>query len=110
MATPPRHSRRGCDHARLAARKSVGSAQTGLGRMNGSPLQMYLGHSRFERPEHAERVAFYVVSVLLIFLLKSIVLLRAGALYGRLSFPPAYDDVTYFVDALQRLRVLLDSG
>jgi hypothetical protein len=57
----------------------------------------------FERPEHGARVYFYLFAIPAICLLKSIILVRAGAWYGRLSLPPIYDDVTYFVDALQRL-------
>src|SRR5207249_11252435 len=38
----------------------------------------------------------------------SIVLVRAGASYGRLNIPPIYDDVTYFVDALGRVQILLE--
>ena len=36
--------------------------------------------------------------------------MRGGAIYGRLAMPPPYDDVSYFVDALERMRIFLDQG
>lgn len=45
-----------------------------------------------------------------IFGIKYLILMNGGALYGRLSHPPIYDDVTYFVDALRRLRLFQQSG
>ena len=62
----------------------------------------------FERPEHAAPVYFYLLAIPLICLLKSVVLVRAGASYGRLSIPVNYDDVSYFVDALGRVQILLE--
>jgi len=70
------------------------------------PTRIELGG--FERPEHGARVYFYLLAIPLICLLKSIVLVRAGASYGRLSLPPIYDDVGYFVDALGRVQILLE--
>jgi hypothetical protein len=70
------------------------------------PTRVELGG--FERPEHAACVYFYLLAIPLICLLKSIVLVRAGASYGRLNIPPIYDDVTYFVDALGRVQILLE--
>jgi hypothetical protein len=64
--------------------------------------------SGFERPQHAARVYFYLLGIPLICLLKGFILVRAGASYGRLSLPPIYDDVTYFVDALERVQILLE--
>src|SRR4051812_18086346 len=70
------------------------------------PTRIELGG--FERPEHAARVGFYLLVIPLICLVKSIILVRAGASYGRLSIPPVYDDVNYFVDALVRVQILLE--
>ena len=63
----------------------------------------------FEPPKHAAHVYFYLLAIPLICLLKSIVLVTAGAAYGRLSLPVNYDDVSYFVDALGRVQILLEN-
>jgi hypothetical protein len=68
------------------------------------PTHIELGG--FERPKHAANVYFYLLAIPLICLLKSFVLVRAGASYGRLSFPPVYDDVAYFLDALGRVQMM----
>ncbi|HEX4553030.1 MAG TPA: hypothetical protein VH249_03515 [Xanthobacteraceae bacterium] len=67
-------------------------------------------HLTFRAPESGKRILFYISVTLFVFMLKSIVLMRGGALYGRLAGPPVYDDVSYFVDALQRMRIFLDQG
>jgi hypothetical protein len=64
----------------------------------------------FRAPESGNSIVFYLSVTLLVFMLKSIVLMRGGALYGRLAGPPVYDDVSYFVEALQRIRIFLDQG
>lgn len=50
------------------------------------------------------------IAVLLIFLGRAGFLLTNSLLEGRLSFPPPYDDITYFVDALRRLRLFNEEG
>ncbi|MGQ0532402.1 MAG: hypothetical protein ACT4OF_06895 [Caulobacteraceae bacterium] len=41
---------------------------------------------------------------------KYLVLMHGGALYGRLTIPPPYDDVTYFTDALERVQLFQAQG
>ena len=53
---------------------------------------------------------FYLLVPLLVFTLKAIILMRGGALYGHLAIPPPYDDVTYFVDAVERVRTFFEQG
>jgi hypothetical protein len=48
--------------------------------------------------------------VVLIILLKAAILLLRGGVYGRLALPPLYDDVTYFVDALERIATFKTGG
>jgi Dolichyl-phosphate-mannose-protein mannosyltransferase len=50
------------------------------------------------------------IAVLSIFLVRAGFLLTNSLLEGRLSFPPPYDDITYFVDALRRLRLFNENG
>jgi hypothetical protein len=64
----------------------------------------------FEAPQARRSVTFYLLVPLIVFLLKAVILMRGGAIYGRLAMPPAYDDVSYFVDALERMRIFLDQG
>ncbi|MDQ2084627.1 hypothetical protein RA307_30980, partial [Xanthobacteraceae bacterium Astr-EGSB] len=49
-------------------------------------------------------------TVLVLVMLRGAFALTGSSLSGRLSVPPSYDDVTYFVDALRRLRLLYDQG
>jgi hypothetical protein len=46
----------------------------------------------------------------LLLLLKTAVLLSNSYVYGRMAMPPVYDDVSYFVDALQRVDVFRAEG
>jgi hypothetical protein len=46
----------------------------------------------------------------MIFALKTQMLMAGGAVYGRLAMPPVYDDVYYFVVALQGLQIFRDHG
>src|SRR5438132_244441 len=78
--------------------------------MNKSFLPTRIELGGFERPEHAARVYFYLLAIPLICLLKSVILVRDGASYGRLSIPPIYDDVSYFVGAFGRVQILLEKG
>jgi hypothetical protein len=48
--------------------------------------------------------------VVLIILLKAAILLFRGETYGRLAIPPVYDDVTYFVDGLERVIAFKAGG
>src|SRR5258708_23063092 len=48
--------------------------------------------------------------VMLIILLKAAILLFRGETYGRLAIPPVYDDITYFVDALERIVAFKTAG
>src|SRR5258708_8879076 len=48
--------------------------------------------------------------VVLIILLKAAILLFRGETYGRLAIPPVYDDVTYFVDGLERVTAFEAGG
>lgn len=45
-----------------------------------------------------------------LFLLKTAILLNDSYAYGRLAMPPLYDDVSYFVDAMQRVEVFRSQG
>jgi hypothetical protein len=58
----------------------------------------------------SENAYFYLLIPLLIYTLKAVVLMRGGAIYGRLAIPPPYDDVTYFEDAVERVRIFFDQG
>jgi len=80
--------------------------------MNIKPNSSHFSHEcfLFQAPKARKSILFYVSVLLFVFMLKSIVLMRGGALYGRLSVPPPYDDVYYFVDALERMRIFLDQG
>jgi hypothetical protein len=53
---------------------------------------------------------FYMLAPLLVYILKAIILMQGGALYGHLAIPPPYDDVTYFVDAMDRVRIFFNKG
>ena len=53
---------------------------------------------------------FYLLVPLFVYVLKAIILMRGGALYGHLAIPPPYDDVTYFVDAMERVRIFFNQG
>jgi hypothetical protein len=44
-----------------------------------------------------------------LFGIKYLILMNGGAVYGRLAIPPPYDDVTYFVQALTRLKLFQQS-
>jgi len=55
-------------------------------------------------------IYFYLLVPLLVYTLKAVILMRGGTLYGRLAIPPPYDDVTYFVDAMERVRIFFDRG
>lgn len=48
--------------------------------------------------------------ITLVLLLKGAILLLRGEVYGRLAIPPVYDDVTYFVDAMERVVVFKSAG
>lgn len=48
--------------------------------------------------------------IITIVLQKAALLLHHSAIYGRLAIPPVYDDVTYFVDGLERLATLKSQG
>jgi hypothetical protein len=48
--------------------------------------------------------------VVLIILLKAAILFFRGETYGRLAIPPVYDDVTYFVDGLERVIAFKAGG
>ncbi len=50
------------------------------------------------------------VGLTLLFLLKTAILINDSYLFGRLALPPVYDDVSYFVDALQRIDVFRAAG
>ena len=64
----------------------------------------------FQAPKTRKSGLFYIAVPVFVYMLKSIVLMRGGALYGRLSVPPQYDDVFYFVDALERMQIVFDRG
>src|SRR5258708_14132814 len=64
----------------------------------------------FQAPQARRSVTFYLLVPLIVFLLKAVILMRGGAIYGRLAMPPVYDDVSSFVDALERMRIFLDQG
>src|ERR1041384_1009423 len=64
----------------------------------------------FSRPGKGKGFGFYLVSLLLIFGFKGVVLMQGGQTYGRLMMPPVYDDVSYFIDAVQRMQIVLHQG
>jgi hypothetical protein len=45
-----------------------------------------------------------------LFWIKYLILMNGSVVYGRLAAPPDYDDVTYFADALERVRIFRDDG
>jgi hypothetical protein len=45
-----------------------------------------------------------------LFTIKFGILMNGSVIFGRLAVPPLYDDVYYFVDALERVRLLEGSG
>ncbi|MGQ0532399.1 MAG: hypothetical protein ACT4OF_06880 [Caulobacteraceae bacterium] len=47
---------------------------------------------------------------LVIFGVKYLILMNGAVLYGRLIAPPPYDDVSYFVDGMQRLQAFQNGG
>src|ERR1700677_2319857 len=50
------------------------------------------------------------IGLTLLLLLKTAVLLSNSYVYGRLAMPPLYDDVSYFVDAMERVDVFRAAG
>ena len=50
------------------------------------------------------------VGVTLLLLLKTAVLINDSLLFGRLAIPPPYDDVSYFMDAMERINVFHAAG
>ena len=57
-----------------------------------------------------KNIIYLFLLLLGVFLLKSQILMAGGAIYGRLAVPPINDDVFYFVDALQGLKIFRDHG
>jgi len=57
-----------------------------------------------------EKTYLYLLIPLVVYTLKAIILMRGAAMYGHLAIPPPFDDVSYFVDAMERVRVFFNSG
>src|SRR5258708_31903325 len=57
-----------------------------------------------------EKTYLSLLVPLLVYTLKAIILMRGAAMYGRRAIPPPFDDVSYFVDAMERVRVFFNSG
>src|SRR6202521_1940259 len=64
----------------------------------------------FRRPADGRSLPFHLCALLVVFVIKGVALVHWGQIYGRLSVPPVYDDVTYFTDAVERLQIFLDHG
>jgi len=64
----------------------------------------------FRRWPKSRGAGFFVAVTLVVFMLKSVIVLHGGLEYGRLSLPPVYDDVSYFIDGMLRRTVLLEHG
>jgi hypothetical protein len=61
-------------------------------------------------PSLPQRVWLTAATLGALFTIKFGILMNGSVIFGRLAVPPLYDDVYYFVDALDRVRLFDDSG
>jgi hypothetical protein len=61
-------------------------------------------------PPLPQRVWLSAVTLGALFTIKFGILMNGSIIFGRLAVPPLYDDVYYFVDALERVRLFEGSG